>query len=118
MANENAHRAFREYSEAGFRDYHVYVGRYVIMPDHMHLFVRGHEDFDLAMWVRGLKRTMTRELKRSEPWQPGFFDHVIRDRESYEQKWYYVHLNPVRAGLVLEPSEWPYQGEIAAIEQF
>ena len=33
-------------------------------------------------------------------WQKGFFDHVIRSEESYEQKWVYVRDNPVRAGLV------------------
>jgi len=28
----------------------------VIMPDHIHLFVAGDHEFDLGMWVRGLKR--------------------------------------------------------------
>ena len=29
----------------------VAVGRYVIMPDHVHLFVRGSEVFELGPWV-------------------------------------------------------------------
>lgn len=45
-------------------------------------------------------------------WQERFFDHVMRSRESYEQKWLYVRDNPVRAGLVGNWSDWPYQGEI------
>ena len=45
-------------------------------------------------------------------WQPDFFDHVIRSFESYEEKWKYVRLNPLRAGLVEIADEWPYQGEM------
>ena len=30
----------------------------------------------------------------------GFFDHVLRNGESYGEKWKYVRENPVRAGLV------------------
>ena len=45
------------------------------------------------------------------------FDHVLRNDESYAQKWEYVRENPVRAGLVAEWHEWPYQGEIALIDR-
>src|SRR5437667_9412109 len=34
----------------------IAVGRYVIMPDHIHLFVSGTQDFLLTQWVRLLKR--------------------------------------------------------------
>ena len=46
-----------------------------------------------------------------------FFDHVIRSSESYAEKWSYVQENPVRAGLVVDASDWPYSGEITIIEQ-
>jgi putative transposase len=50
-------------------------------------------------------------------WQPGFFDHLLRNDESYSQKWEYVRLNPVRAGLVKRADEWPHQGEFVAIDR-
>jgi REP-associated tyrosine transposase len=50
-------------------------------------------------------------------WQRGFFDHLIRNTESYAQKWDYVRENPVRAGLVGKAEEWKYQGEIALIDR-
>ena len=56
-------------------------------------------------------------LQRKSLWQPGFFDHLLRNDESYAQKWEYVRENPVRAGLVAEWHEWPYQGEIALIDR-
>jgi len=44
-----------------------------------------------------------------------FFDHLLRNDESYAQKWEYVRENPVRAGLVHCSEDWPYQGEIVYI---
>ena len=50
-------------------------------------------------------------------WQPGFFDHLLRTAESYEQKWHYVRENPVRTGLVIRVEDWPYQGEIVGLDR-
>lgn len=50
-------------------------------------------------------------------WQRGFFDHLLRNSESYTEKWEYVRQNPVRAGLVRHPDDWPYQGEVVAIDR-
>jgi putative transposase len=53
----------------------------------------------------------------SDPvWQRGFFDHLLRGSESYSEKWNYVRENPVRAGLVASADDWPYSGEIVAIQ--
>jgi hypothetical protein len=83
-----------------------FTGRYVIMPDHLHLFVSFDEErINLSRWTKGLKGSLSARFrqKRFDPpfWQKGFFDHVLRSAESYEQKWNYVRYNPVRAGLVL-----------------
>jgi hypothetical protein len=37
----------------------------------------------------------------------------LRPAENYAEKWNYVRENPVRAGLVKNANDWPYQGEIA-----
>ena len=73
--------------------------------------------FTLSSWIGGLKRAMRVALKWPRLWQPGFFDHVLRSDESYAEKWNYVRNNPVRAGLVRTTDEWPYQGEIIAIDR-
>jgi len=66
--------------------------------------------------MRALKRTLAKlwgvRGVEGPYWQKGYFDHVLRSEESYEGKWRYVLENPVRAGLVKNPEEWPYQGEI------
>ena len=43
--------------------------------------------------MNGLKRAISVALgasKKRPLWQPGFFDHVLRNDESYSQKWEYV----------------------------
>ena len=116
LANEKLHTAFIEFAQdAG--QHGICVGRYVIMPDHFHLFVRGRLDFSLAQWMRVLKRTLSKAIMAASPhWQQGFFDHLIRHSESYSEKWEYVLHNPVRAGLVSEADAWPWQGEIESID--
>ena len=51
-------------------------------------------------------------IKRPWRWQKGFHDHKFRTPESESRKWEYACLNPVRAGLVKRPEEWPFGGEI------
>jgi len=51
-------------------------------------------------------------IKRAWRWQEGYHDHKFRTPESETRKWEYVCLNPVRAGLVKRPEEWPFGGEI------
>jgi putative transposase len=53
----------------------------------------------------------------SPVWQRVFFDHLLRSAESYRQKWNYVRQNPVGAGLVAKPEDWPYAGEIVRIDR-
>ena len=43
------------------------------------------------------------------------FDHILRNDESYAEKWNYVRDNPVRAGLVELAENWPYHGEVIVI---
>jgi REP element-mobilizing transposase RayT len=116
LANDSVHGVFMEYGRRGV-EREIALGRYVIMPDHVHFFIRGSIDFDLGLWVRGLKRVVAAAVTggRGPLWQRGFFD-IIRNSESYSQKWDYVRLNPVRAGLAQQADEWPFQGELVAIE--
>jgi putative transposase len=96
------------------------VGRYVIMPDHIHLFAAfGPESPSLSSWMKSRKNAISKSLTmatvRAPHWQKGFSDHVIRSGESYDQKWLYVSENPVRAGLVRSTADWPYAGEISRL---
>jgi putative transposase len=114
---DDAQLALHRYGHCGIDKFNVALGCYVIMPDHVHLFVRGDGNFALSPWIGGLKRAMSVALKSPHRWQPGFFDHILRNDESYAEKWNYVRDNPVRAGLVKVADDWVYQGEIVVIDR-
>jgi putative transposase len=120
LASDPVHAAFVGFAEQAYSVHKIAVGRYVVMPDHVHLFVRGPDDFQLGPWVGMLKQALAKHIAlagRSPIWQRGFFDHVLRNDESYAQKWNYVRENPVRAGLVANAEDWPYSGEIVLIDR-
>ena len=138
LANSKVHNAFISFSARAYSDHNIAVGRYVIMPDHIHFFVCGPEDFNLGQWMGGLKQQLQKAIIgrspqrlrpasptgrrlqsaiRSPVWQRGFFDHVLRNEESYDQKWNYVRDNPVRVGFVTFADDWPYAGEIIGIDR-
>ena len=101
------------------RDRHRWaIGRYVIMPDHVHFFCAPELDAKplsifIGFWKEWTSKGIKRALELVGPvWQEEFFDHLLRSFESYSQKWDYVRENPVRAGLVAKADDWPWQGEI------
>jgi len=95
-----------------------FVGDYLLMPDHVHLFARPAVEADtVSAWVKMWKSVSSRQLKRTEGvttsvWQEEYFDRFLRSNESYEEKWHYVQNNPVRAGLVTDANSWPFSGRI------
>ena len=115
LATEEVHRKFIAFSEQAI-SHGTAIGRYVIMPDHIHLFMRIASDRRIGTTIRLLKRSLSAAIGANPPhWQSGFFDHLLRQCESYAEKWEYVRQNPVRAGLVQEPEKWAYQGQIVPI---
>jgi REP element-mobilizing transposase RayT len=94
------------------------VGSYVVMPDHVHFFCTDTEaGVVLSSFIGKWKEWTSKRLKREcgitgFSWQKGFFDHLLRSPESCSEKWDYVRMNPVRAGLVEHADDWPYSGYI------
>ena len=87
---------------------------YCFMPDHLHLVVQGvSSSATLPAFVQRAKQLSGYHGKRiaGRPiWQSGYFERVLRENEDTRQVVAYVLANPVRAGLVMNPSEWPFSG--------
>ncbi len=93
------------------------VGRFVLMPDHIHFFCAPGEipQPPLDVWMRKWKARASRIWQNPDEqpiWQRGHWDRQLRDREHYDERWEYVRQNPVRAGLCASAEEWPWQGEL------
>ena len=97
------------------------VGRYVIMPDHIHLFCAPNTfpPRPLKKWIEYWRNQVTRGWPHRAQvpiWQREFWDRQLRRSESYGEKWHYVLNNPVRHVYVRRAEDWPYQGELNVLE--
>jgi REP element-mobilizing transposase RayT len=91
------------------------------MPDHVHLFCapRKLPLTPLKGWVQFWRAEVTRHwphVGEKPIWQKDFFDRQIRSGESYHQKWLYLWENPIKSGLIKNPEDWPYQGELNVLQ--
>lgn len=87
--------------------WHVHL--LLLMPDHLHALVSFPRTERMRRVISTFKEMTAK--RAGIGWQRDFFDHRLRARESYEQKAAYIRMNPVRAGLVANPSDWPWKWE-------
>ena len=114
LARPDCHRCLLEaWRAAG----HWRIGHYVVMPDHIHLFCSpaAPDSLDLRRWTGFWKSLASRRWPYADEqpvWQTDAWDTQLRSGDSYSAKWQYVRNNPVRAGLVDRPENWPSQGQL------
>jgi putative transposase len=96
------------------------IGRYMIMPDHIHFFASPNgREISLDAWIQYWKSQFSKQHRNEEHrWQTDHWDRRLRSHESYDEKWRYVEQNPVRHGLVSDPKDWPYQGGLNELRWF
>ncbi len=110
------------------RRYRFVVVGYVVMPEHVHLLIGEPQRGDPSLVMKALKQGFARRLlgrlrrvknsnqlslwrapaERGRIWQPRFYDFVVFSEHKRVQKLRYMHRNPAKRGLVLEPQQWPW----------
>jgi Transposase IS200 like len=85
---------------------------YTAMPDHVHIVAQGlTDDADLHAFMGDFKQQTGWQFRRDHDgklWQGSFYDHVVRPEEHFAGVLEYVVNNPVRAGLLSTPEEYPF----------
>jgi len=116
LANDAMHRAlvdvWRDEATAWL------VGRYVIMPDHIHYFAWATESaIPFENWVRFWKSKFSwRHGQLNLRLQSNHWDTRIRSSSLYEEKWEYMRRNAERAKLVVNADDYPFQGTVYDLE--
>ena len=110
------------------RRHQFVVAGYVVMPEHVHLLFSKPEQGNLSLVMAALKQTFARRLLQkvragvdlrqgtlwSTPleaghvWQRRFYDFVVFTDKKRVEKLRYMHRNPVKRGLMLEPQHWAW----------
>ena len=95
---------------------------FVLMPDHVHALiwfpVTGQLSYFMKQWKQRSSRNIRKLVLPTLPryrslmqnddpfWQRKYHAFHIYSRQKLEEKLNYIHLNPVRAGLVERPVDW------------
>jgi putative transposase len=94
---------------------------WVVLPEHLHCVIELPPDANYATRWRLIKMEFSKVLPRTERlsavrtrrgergiWQRRYWEHLIRDERDYRAHMDYVHINPVKHGLVECVADWPY----------
>jgi putative transposase len=99
-----------------------HIDAWVVLPDHMHcVWTLPPGDEDYARRWQGIKIAFSKQIPKTEPrlavrddkgeraiWQRRYWEHTVRDERDYAAHVDYVHINPMKHGLVPKIADWPY----------
>ena len=82
------------------------------MPDHLHLLLIGtRSDAAFIPFMTLLRQRTAVAFRRKFGeclWQDGYYEWVLRSQDPSERAIEYILNNPVRAGLVERPEDYPF----------
>ncbi len=97
---------------------------FVVMPDHVHALLWFSQVGQLSRFMQGWKRRSSfhihewwktmdfsygQAIDAGDPvWQRKYYSFEINNRNKLEEKLQYLHLNPVRAGMVDRAVDWKW----------
>jgi len=93
---------------------HFLLHHFAVMPNHVHILIT--PKVSVARVMQSLKRFTAREANRilgltgSPFWQDESYDRLVRNDEEFARIARYIEMNPVHAGLVTEPAQYPWPG--------
>ena len=84
----------------------------VVLPDHLHAVIRMQDETaDFPRLWQDIKKGFTRRTSQpgaASAWQSRFWERTVRSEEELNACVDYVHINPLKHGLVNTLSEWPH----------
>ncbi len=96
---------------------------WVFLPDHWHAILYPPHPVGISRAMSAVKVSSMIAInqgrhEKGELWQERFFDHALRTVKDYWETVEYIHLNPVRRGLVKRPEQWKWSSfpEYAGID--
>jgi putative transposase len=93
------------------RNHRFLLTAWVFLPDHWHAIIYPPHPLTISRVFQAVKVSSTiainvRRGEAGELWQGRFFDRALRTVKEYHETVEYIHLNPVRRGLVKKAREW------------
>jgi putative transposase len=112
-------------------NYPFIIHAWVVLPEHVHCVIEMPEgDTDFAMRLRLIKIHFSKAIPKNEAlsrtriergergiWQRRYWEHLIRDERDFSAHMDYVHINPLKHGLVKRVCDWPFSTFHALVNQ-
>jgi putative transposase len=109
---EGDYAAYVELMAAWCKQRGVEIWAYCLMPNHVHLIAVPQSEEGLARAIGEAHCRYTRRINFREKWRgylwQGRFASFVMDEPYLLAAVRYVELNPLRAGLVADPADWPW----------
>ena len=96
----------------------IHLHAATIMPDHVHVLFRIAQQPDgswpeLPALIHSIKRHSAAQIQTArgatgQLWQREYFDRIMRDAEECEEKFRYIEMNAVQAGICEKPGGYPF----------
>lgn len=91
------------------KDCSIVSRAWVIMPDHLHLFLTATSRLTVGQAIGRLKaKTRTALIARGLAWQGNYYEHRLRLEDAVEDVLRYIYLNPYRANLAARSDTYPH----------
>ena len=86
---------------------------YCLMPNHYHFLLRPDSDDAIGPFIQRLFNSYTQAFNKQQGRSGTLFESRAKSIEVTDEQYLihlcrYIHLNPVVAGLVQQPEDWPY----------
>jgi putative transposase len=108
LALASARTLFEETLERTRQRYRFCVIGYVVMPEHVHLLLSEPVEKPLSTAIHALKLSMAKRSTQRPFWQARYYDFNVFTERKHVEKLRYIHRNPVRRGLAVQPQDWPW----------
>ena len=94
-------------------NYDFLIFAYVVMPTHVHLLVSEPKIKTLSVVMQVIKQRFSRTRTEEYVWEPRYHDFNVQSDDKRAEKLHYTHHNPVRAGLVPNPEDYPWSSHLS-----
>jgi len=124
LTNPDALHALRESITDLRKSMPFTVDAWVVLPDHFHCIWTlppGDHDFSkrtgrikagfscrCPQYADAATSSSRTDRHESAVWQRRFWEHAIRDELDYARHFDYIHVNPLKHGLVQRVIDWPH----------
>ncbi|NOG55220.1 MAG: class I tRNA ligase family protein [Planctomycetes bacterium] len=91
-----------------------------VMHDHVHILMTPmQQENDTKHWyplpdlIHSIKSYSAHEINQARGssgsvWQDEYYDRIMRDEAEFEEKWQYMWMNPVKAGLIKQAADYEF----------